>query len=81
MRTYFSRLISLLLLLILLTGCGQALPTPEVPQANAPQAEQAAYTEPVTPSTQASLGQEAAALTAAPAAPLEGPKTVASGTW
>ncbi|MCF2664051.1 transglutaminase domain-containing protein [Oscillibacter valericigenes] len=80
MRTYFPRLISLLLLLILLTGCGQALPTPEVPQANAPQAEQAAYTEPVTPSTQASLGQEAAALTAAPAAPLEGPKTVASGT-
>lgn len=80
MRTYFPRLISLLLLLILLAGCGQTLPAPEVPEASSPQAEQVAYTAPVTPSTKASLGQETAALTAAPAAPLEGPKTVASGT-
>ena len=58
MRTLFPRLRSLLLLLTLLTGCGQALPTPEVPQASASQAQQAVYTTPVTPSTKASLEKE-----------------------
>ena len=80
MRTLFPRLLSLLLLSALLTGCGQALPTPEVPQASAPQAEQTAYTAPVTPSTKASLAQEAAALANTPAAPLEDLTPVASGT-
>lgn len=80
MRTLFPRLLSLLLLSALLTGCGQALPTPEVPQASAPQAEQTAYTAPVTPSTKASLAQEAAALATTPAAPLEDLTPVASGT-
>ena len=80
MRTLFPRLRSLLLLLTLLTGCGQALPTPEVPQASASQAQQAVYTTPVTPSTKASLEKETELLPTTPAAPLEGPKTVASGT-
>ena len=66
MRTLFPRLRSLLLLLTLLTGCGQALPTPEVPQASASQAQQAVYTTPVTPSTKASLEKETELLPTTP---------------
>lgn len=81
MRSHMLQLLSLFLLLSLLTGCGQTdIPSAEVPKADALSASaESHYTEPVTPSSQASLEQETAALDTAPAMFSGIPETTASG--
>ena len=72
MRNHVACLLSLLLLLTLLAGCGQSLPVSEVPQSAAPRAEQV--------SDMAPPEKDAESLSSASAVPQEILQTVASGT-
>ena len=72
MWNHVACLLSLLLLLTLLAGCGQSLPVSEVPQSAAPRAEQV--------SDMAPPEKDAESLSSASAVPQEILQTVASGT-
>ena len=83
MHFRISRLLSVILLLALLSGCGQSISESEVPASEAPDmVQEDVYTETVAVSEEDALETEAQALAAEPAAPaasLEILEAVASG--